>query len=121
MTTSLEPLPSQHGWTGSPSNMSSEEWEALAIQFRSEVGIVPYNVWKNLTLESRAWVGGLVQERAQRILDNLDTILPVNLTATTDRVVLEAMEAVSGPARDTAYLLRLVDVLRRDKTTKEIP
>jgi hypothetical protein len=117
----IEAFPSHHGWTSARDSLSPEEWEAIAIQFRAAVGIVPYNVWKNLTAESKGWVGGLVQERAQRILGNLDTLIPVNLTSTTDRVVFEDMVPVPGQSRDTAYLLRLVDVLRRDKTTKEIP
>jgi hypothetical protein len=104
-----------------------EEWEAIAIRLRAEVGIVPYNIWRHLTPDSKDWVGALVQERAQRILANLDAVIPVNLTvpvnltAAKDRVAFVDMEAARGQSRDTAYLLRLVDVLRRDKTTKEIP
>jgi hypothetical protein len=115
---SAEPRNWVHNWTAPPGSMPAEEWEALAIRFRSEVGIVPYNVWKNLTTESRDWVGGLVQERAQFILANVSTIVPVNLTATSGCVAFENAVTVS---RDTAYLLRLVDILRRTNSTKELP
>lgn len=119
-TVETDPLPSYHGWTGARDSMDPEEWEAIAIRFRAEVGIVPYNIWRHLTPDSKSWIGGLVQERARRILASIDIVTPVNLTATTDRFVCETIESDPGQSRDTAYLLRLVAVLRRDKITKEI-
>jgi hypothetical protein len=116
----IAPPPSHHGWVGSRDVMAPEEWEAIAIRFRAEVGIVPYNIWRHLTPDSKDWVGGLVQERAQRILANLDAVIPVNLTAATNRVAFEDMATARGQSRDTAYLLRLVDAIRRGKTTNEI-
>lgn len=105
-----ERLPDISGWTGAPASMTPEEWEAMAIQFRAELGLVPYNVWKNLPAESKEWVGGLVQKRARHIISNLDTVTPGILTAasTTDLVLDERVTL-----RNTAYLLRVLDALRR--------
>lgn len=75
-----------------------EEWEAVAIQFRADCGLVPYQIWVRLSRESKDTLGGMTQDAAKRHL--VAQVARAAITKPLDAVSADLLDPGSAPTID---------------------
>jgi hypothetical protein len=63
-----------------------EQWEALAIHYKADLGLVPYPVWIRLSPDSQKLLGKMDQEKAQRTAVGSRPRLPTKQATTVDEL-----------------------------------